>query len=210
MSPAACPVDAAVLGRLLRWNHHSAYDFAATLRQLQKRGVITISPDGPDLDDVRFRITPSAKSAHLSEIEQGAMNLLFEVAGDGYQSVSLGEVRAFCKKHPADARAAMSQWQDALSAEVRAARVFDLRSKKVSRWLYGIGGAFVVLSILDGALAAWVLLATGVLLIVIAYNMPHRTPLGVCLAEGATAEGTPSPDAWEVSLCNAFGDTLTA
>lgn len=219
------PVEAAVIGRLLRWNHHSAYDFAATLRQLQKHGVITISQDGLETSDVRFRITPSAKSAKLSDIEQGALKLLFELAGDGYQSVSLGELQAFCKRHPADARQAMAKWQDALSAEVRAARVFDLRSKTVSRWLYGIGAVFILLAILDGALTAWALLATGIAMIVIAYNMPHRTSLGVCLAESArgederaytreTANGIKSaedaPAKWEVTLCNAFGDALTA
>lgn len=185
--------DVAVVGRLLRWNQHSAVDFAATLDQLQQRGVISISQDGESASDVRFRITPSAKSAKLSAIEQEAVALLFDAVGGGYQSVSLGEVQQFCAKHPAQAREAMAKWQNVLSAEVDAERLFDARSRKASRWLYGVGAAFAVLAVwrfmsIGDLPMAGALLATGVVVAAIGYCTPRRTPKGVLLAECAEAD----------------------
>lgn len=217
--------DVAVIGRLLRWNQHSAVDFAATLAQLQQRGVISILQDGDSVGDVRFRITPSAKSATLSKVEQEAMVLLFDVVGDGYQSVSLGEVQRFCSEHPGWAREAMAKWQNVLSDEVEAEHLFDARSRKASRWLYGVGVAFAALAVWQlagpGNLPmAGALLATGVVVAAIGHCTPRRTPKGVLLAECAEAEareacGDPAveqgvPVDWETALANAFGDALVA
>ncbi len=217
--------DAAVVGRLLRWNQHSAVDFAATLAQLQRRGVISILQDGDSVGDVRFRITPSAKSATLSKVEQEAMVLLFDAVGDGYQSVSLGEVQRFCSEHPGWAREAMAKWQNVLSDEVESEHLFDARSRKASRWLYGVGVAFAALAVWQlagpGNLPmAGALLATGVVVGAIGYCTPRRTPKGVLLAECAEAEareacGDPAveqgvPVDWETALANAFGDALVA
>ncbi len=213
----------AVVGRLLRWNQHSAADFASTLRALGHRGVISISQDGDSVGDVRFRITPSAKSATLSKVEQEAMVLLFDTVGDGYQSVSLGEVQRFCSEHPGWAREAMAKWQNVLSEEVESEHLFDARSRKASRWLYGIGVAFAVL-------AAWqlagpgnlpmagALLATGVVVAAIGYCTPRRTPKGVQMAECAESEaraaqasdGQDGAADWETALANAFGEALVA
>lgn len=239
-------VDAAVLGRLLRWNQHSAYDFADTLCQLERRGVISIGAEvRPAIDegleahvrsgdaqcrvseieaeaafaDVRFRITPSAKSARLSEVEQGAMELLFDTVGDGYQSVSVDEVRRFCKAHPSQARAAMGTWQGLLSDEVEAERLFDSRSRKVSRWLFGVGAVFAAFAmwefLVPGNLSmAGALLATGAVVAAVGYCMPRRTPRGVMLAEcvEARADGMQDADApaWRKAVADAFGDALVA
>lgn len=183
-------VDAAVLGRLLRWDQHSAADFAATLRQLEARGVITISKDDSGKPGgVRFRITPKAKLAKLSPVERGAMKVLFDTVGDGYQSVSLADVQEFCRSNPACAREAMGEWQRGLSAEVRAAKLFDVRSKKASRWLFGIAAAFAALAVwkltTGEAAIGLAAIATAVAVFAVGYNMPHRTPLGVQLAEAA-------------------------
>ena len=210
--------DAAVVGRLLRWNQHSAVDFAATLAQLQQRGVISILQDGDSVGDVRFRITPSAKSATLSKVEQSAMVLLFDTVGDGYQSVSLGEVQRFCGEHPGWAREAMAKWQNVLSDEVEAGHLFDARSRKASRWLYGVGVAFAALAVWQlagpGNLPmAGALLATGVVVGATGYCTPRRTPKGVLLAECAEAEARETcgePADWETALANAFGDALVA
>ncbi len=211
-------VGPAVVGRLLRWNQHSAVDFAATLVQLQRRGVISISQDGDSLGDVRFRITPSAKSATLSKVEQEAMVLLFDSVGDGYQSVSLGDVQRFCSEHPGWAREAMAKWQNVLSSEVESEHLFDARSRKASRWLYGTGVAFAVLAVWQLAgpgnlLIAGALLATGAVVGAIGYCTPRRTPKGVRLAECAEAEAREAcgePTDWETALANAFGGALEA
>ncbi len=216
----AAGVDAAVLGRLLRWNQQSAEDFAATLRQLQQRGVISVSAEGPSPGDVRFRITPSAKSAKLTGVEHGAMELLFDTVGDGYQSVSLAELQRFCDEHPGWAREAMASWQGVLSEQVEREGLFDARSRKVARWLAWGAGVFAAFAVVEffavGSVPmAGALLATGAVVGAVAYCMLRRTPRGVELAECAEAragerDAADADEGWQKAVAAAFDGALDA
>lgn len=200
----AMGVSPVVLGRLLRGNQWSGVDFAAELESLSSRGVITIEDTG---DDARFRVTPAAKSYELSELDRKAMELAFDVVGDGYQSVSVGDVESACSREPSRVGRAMEEWHRLLDAQVEGAEVFDARSKRTSIRmvvvaLVAAAVAIFELLMLDKAVA-WALLLTSLAVLVVAMNVPRRTPLGCAVAARSSGDAVGEP-AWTAVLAKAL------
>lgn len=181
--------DDAVIGRLLRWNHVSSSDFVATIRQLARIGVVQIVSTG---EQMRIRVTPTAKSAQLTPVQLETMKVVFDVVGQGYQSVSLADVLEFRERHPKKMEEAMESWQSTLSEEVDAAALFDKRSYKAAAWTAVVAGVLAVCGIVEwaagGNLVMGVLmLASAVAVAAIAYCMPRRTSEGVAVEEAVQA-----------------------
>lgn len=172
-------VDSVVVSRLLRGNHWSGMDFCAELDSLERRGVIAIECMG---DNARFRVTPDAKSQELSALDRKAMELVFDVVGDGYQSVSTAEVAASCKRDASSIATTMEAWHRLLDSEVAAASVFDARSKRASIRMALLACAVSVVGVVklvsSGNLVAWAFLLTGIAMLLIASYLPRRTSLG--------------------------------
>lgn len=210
----------AVCGRLLRWNRHSAYDLAYVVQGLVDKGVIQVSePVNPDdVGKTRFRLAPSSKSVQLDEVEQGALYLLFEVIGDGYQSISVDDIKRYCAENPSLAVANMGKWQKSVSQQVEESDVFDKKSRRASRAVVCIAAIMLVLgvvSLIFGILAWGCILAfvTALLCAIIAYIIPRRSQLGVDLTDALEESGRfdeASRPSWEGPLAKAFGDALTA
>lgn len=197
--------DAPVMGRLGRWNHESPDDFAASLAQLKRKGVLRIdevprtalevsideafAPEGDvsatggdaqateDERDVWFRLTPSAKRVPLSALEQDTLRFVFDDVGGGYQSVSLDEIREFCARRPDEVRAVLGQWQAVLSKEVERAALFDPRSRKAALWMLGGAGALALMALYQwfGARSPWEALALAVTAAVVSV-VAHYVP----------------------------------
>lgn len=225
--------EAAVRGRLMRWNQESADDFPATLAQLACKGVVRIdaervvateplalsdsadSADLPNASDraplveecnVRFRVTPTAKLAPLSPLERDAMSFVFDAVGDGYQSVSLREVRDYCARCPREVKAAMAAWQSLLTKEVGRAGLFDERSHRAGMWM--LLGAVLLgavalyrLLVMHSLLEAVALFATAAAVSVIAHFVPRRTQRGADLAECMRVRGVQDADAVAADGC---------
>lgn len=210
-------VNPAVCGRLLRWNHHSAYDLAYVLQKLIDEGAVQTTFSS-DVDKIRLSLVPSSKNIKLDEIEQEALYLFFEAIGDGRQSISIEDIRKYCSKNPKAAYDIMRNWQDIVSRQVDEANVFDRKSRHASYFVYGIAAflALVGIGILVQGFAFWGALATfiaAIACVAIAYNIPRRTQAGVDLANKlencAPLRSAPRP-IWEEPLANAFEDALTA
>lgn len=231
--PDASCGEAAVRGRLMRWNQESADDFPATLAQLACKGVVRIdaervvaterpvmpeppelagSPDAPDEMpsaeecNVRFRVTPTAKRAPLSPLERDAMSFVFDAVGDGYQSVSLREVRDYCARCPREVKAAMGAWQSLLTKEVGRAGLFDERSYRAGIWML-LGAvllgavALYQLLVMHSPLEVIALFATAAAVSVIAHFVPRRTQRGADLAECMRVRGEQGADAVAADGC---------
>lgn len=178
-----------VVSRLLRGNQWNGADFVTELEALAEKGVITIEDLG---DDARFRVTPKAKSYELSRLDRSAMSLVFDVVGDGYQSVSVSDVRHACKGIPGQVGRAMRQWHKLLDVQVASAGVFDARSKRAAERLAVLACVVELAAVLELALAGdsfgWLLVLTGAVMLIIAANVPRRTPLGCALTLAAASE----------------------
>lgn len=221
--------DAAVLGRLGRWNRVSNEDVAATLVQLARKGVIRIDaepvgalsysvmhdgglpafssqPEDPEASsDVRFRMTKDAKREHLARTERMALAFVFDDVGGGYQSVSLAEIENYCRRHPSEAAQAIDSWQSALSAEVDKSQLFDAGSRKVSRCMFIVAAVFLVLAVADWLMAsqlirALALFAVALIVTVIAHYTPRRTQVGCNVAEAMRIAPEDEPAPWQMRL----------
>ncbi len=182
--------DDAVIGRLLRWNHVSSSDFVATIRQLARIGVVQIATTGDQ--KMRIRVTPTAKSAQLTPVQREAMKVVFDVVGQGYQSVSLADVLEFRERHPKKMEEAMESWQSTLTKEVDTAALFDKRSYKAAAWTAAVAGVLAVCGVAEWAaggntIMGVLMLASAVAVAAIAYCMPRRTPEGVAVEEAVQA-----------------------
>ncbi len=207
----------ALCGRLLRWNHHCADDLAYVLQKLIDIGVVQVI-ESPDLEKIRFKLSPSSKSKELDEIEQGALYLIFETIAEGYESISIRDIKNFCTKNPGLAVDAMSKWQNLVSKEVDETNLFDKKSKSVSYLTYGIAAVMACIGILSIVLGImiWadiVAFAVALACVAIAYFMPRRTQEGVNLAAVLEQQQMSEPrkkPVWEEPFAKAFGDALMA
>lgn len=176
-------VDPAVIGRLLRRNHWSSDDVATTLMALADKGVIAIE----DVDgDARFRVTPSAKTHELSELGHATMKFVFDIVGDGYQSVSVQDIREECRKHPGIVKRSLMSWQKLLDAEVAQVGLFDKRSIRAGIRLAIVAAIVIVVGIVEWIASGSILpgcafVLTGVAMAAVAYFVPRRTTLGYCM-----------------------------
>ncbi len=207
--------EPAVIKRLLRWNRSSAQDFAATVEALAQKGVLQIVADATNEHDVRFRLSPDAKKYEKSPLDQETLKIIFDVIGDGYQSVSLSAIEAYCEQNPEEIQQAMRQWQKALDAEVEAAGFFDAKSRKIAKALAVMAVVMALLGVIiwiSGSTVSGVAaIITAILIGVMAYMTPKRTALGVEIASafamqednGEGASDTEGID-WECRLTKAL------
>lgn len=192
-------IDAAIINRLLRNNHWSNDDFGCELITLSNEGVIDIANTNSDACDVRFKITPSTKTKHLTDRQRLSLEILFDIAADGYQSVSAAEVAQSCERKPYDIKEAIEAWQKLLDEEVDASNLFDTKSKKYAVRACIIGVILVVIGlfewlVLKDAVSGLILIISGGAICAIAYNIPRRTPLGCAVTEKIAKDDTSQPD----------------
>lgn len=178
-------LDPAVLGRLERWDQLSDDDFATTIYSMGQRGIIQVVRLGDEPSQVRIRVSPQAKDDSLSPLQRETMRILFDVIGDGYQSISLEDIALWRQGHPQAYAQEMERWQAVLSEEVRQAHVFDERSFKLRRGLCIVAAVLVLLGIVVGFALKniWyfaLFAASGVIVGVIANYIVRRTPFGLC------------------------------
>lgn len=186
--PRFIDIDPAAAGRIHRWNHESASDFIAMIMGMTYSGVVTANamrpkdPLGTDAE-IRLRVAASAKEHGATPLGAETMRLLFDVCGEGYQSISTDEIVAFAKKHPQIFSEEMTAWQKTLSTDVGRIKVFDPTSFKLQRAFYattaimallGLGFAFIG----GNALLAFAFILAALTIGILGNYAPRRTAYG--------------------------------
>jgi hypothetical protein len=215
-APAAppSPPEPAVAGRLARWNHISAQDFAATARQLIETGALTLMVDtanapgaastanaSPLPDAARMALpanyaayclktNPATKRAPLTAVQQATMHALFGVFGQSYQRLTLADIDSFAKAHPAQFAREINTWQDALTAEVNRLQLFDNTSFRAQRRFIAVACALAACTCaawfwLHNTPAAAAFVGATAAWAIMANYLPRRTPAGIAAAQAA-------------------------
>lgn len=186
--PRVMDINPAEAGRIHRWNRRDASDFVAMLMGLTYTGVITSSAhddEGAYRDErgIRFHLSTGAKQRIATQLGSDTLKLLFDVCGEGYQSISTEEILAFARKDPEAFSEGMQDWQDSLDADMRRIKAFDATSLRIQRVLLAFAGTLVLCALVfallaDNALLAIAFLASSVAIGVIANYTPRRTQYG--------------------------------
>lgn len=195
----------AVLGRLTRENKPDADDITVTVLHLAQRGIIRVTPttrisaSGKEVPDYRLeRVGPAGNqlaavdNVETSEIqlanpvERATLNLLFDIAGEGANSVLLSDVHSFGRHHFQAFTQAAASWQKTLTDEVARCQLFDASSKKLQVAMAFCAGAFVLCGALmllatGSPLPLICLLVTALVYALIAQRMPRPTQGGADL-----------------------------
>jgi uncharacterized membrane protein len=179
----------AILGALLRWGKPNRDDFAATILDLARRGVITIERLPGERAVHRFTRT-DVPDAHLTDSDQQALALLFRWAPSGRRSITDEQFRKATGRHT-DAGRMFERWRSAVAVEAGRYGFFDKESQRVhdrvSDVYWWATAAGIVLSILVTVMLGIFLLA-GFVAIPLGAGlfMMLRGPLVRRTVEGAT------------------------
>lgn len=153
--PADC--EAAIMGRLLRWNHTSVLDIPASIMQLASRGALRIdviegaSPLGRGYEELRIRQGTRAKDVVRTAADQELFRLLYDVWGEGYAAVTLSDIARHAERAGRERfRQQLARFAHALTEDVDARGFFDERSARVQKGIIIAGVACFLLMLLFG------------------------------------------------------------
>jgi uncharacterized membrane protein len=179
----------AVLGALLRWGKPNRDDFAATILDLARRGVITIERLPGDRGEHGFT-REDTPDADLADSERQALALLFRWGSGGRKSITDHHFRQSVRRNT-EASGMFERWRAAAQIEGRRYGFFDEESQqihdRVSAIYHWATAAGIVLSILVTVMLGIFLLAGFVAIPLGAgLMMLLRGPLVRRTVEGAT------------------------
>ncbi len=149
--------EAAIMGRLLRWNHASPLDMPASLMQLAARGALRIDalsnegPFGRGYEELRIRQGKRAKDIVSTAADQELFRLLFDVWGEGYAAVTTTDIVRHSEKVGRERfRQELAGFTDALTKDVDGCGFFDQRSARVQRGIIIAGMVCFLLALIFG------------------------------------------------------------
>lgn len=125
-------------------------------------------------------------------IERATLNLLFDIAGGGADSVLLGDIHSFGRHHFQDFTQAIASWQKTLTDEITHSPLFDKVSKKLQLAMAICAGAFILCGALmalatKSALPFACLSIAALTFALLAQRMPRTTQQGAKVLASAEA-----------------------
>lgn len=180
----------AVIGRLWRWNHHSADDFVATTMRLCGLGAISIgkapSSEGegvaPAGGYVLTRL-PGARAAASDPLDAAALGLLFDEIAEGGDEVRFSQIAGFARQNPQRFGEVMRAWQKLLTDEAAKRAFFERKSRVWQVRVFVLAGIAALASFAawsaSGSLAPAVFgVLTVVCLVLLGNYLPRRSVEG--------------------------------
>ncbi len=183
----------AVVGRLCRFDAESNNDLTATIMHLVNAGAIQLnkgSYDKPGLfggtkpqEDYYLTRVENPVTPVENEIDRKAMEFLFDVVGQGEDSIWMTSISQFAEKNPDEFSRALDEWQGLVSARSIQGEYFESYSQAKKGQMLAVGVAVFILSFAIGYFANnFFALLPGIvsmiILIVVSRYMDRRTQKG--------------------------------
>ena len=195
----ASELHPSVVGRLWRWNRETTQDLVAAIMHLAQTGQISITrgfyeraascagdgslPEQAVVNDYSFTRLASEGQGSDDPVDQATLHLLFDVFGEGRDSLWLASLAAYGQSNPQRMLDAVKAWQQVVSDQVESRNLFEATGKNMSKRLFVVAAALAVVVVLlalggCGVVLLVVGLLAAALLALIANAMPRRTREG--------------------------------
>ncbi len=182
----------AVVGRVWRFGKEEPSDFSATIMHLANAGALLINKGEYDkkgllgtkkVSDYYITRVPQVELSLNSEIDRKAMSFLFDVIGEGQQSIWLGNIKAFGEADPQRFNSEMMAWQGLVTAHTNAGEYIEGYSNSKTVSMTVVAAALFCLSIFIAAIVGNLLVIipcviTAIALFVVSRFMSRRTQKG--------------------------------
>lgn len=181
----------AVVSRLWRWDGANIDALSATLMRLSRRGVLRIDAGSYEVatgdsaktvdDYYLVRLPGWSDKVAGSAIDRKAIELVFDIAGEGSDAVWFGTVSGYGQRRPRTFAEAVKAWQDTVELEVDARSFFEAKGTQHQAIVTAVGAfmlaAGIAAAFFTGSLIPLVSFApASVALVVMGWFMKCHSP----------------------------------